>query len=184
MADAKSSVHPQICGAELKSFGGENMARNDNNHYSRRSFLSKSLAAGAAASAFTIVKPELVRGAGKERLRAGLVGCGGRGTGAAADLLSADPNVELVAMGDIFEDKLQKSLSTLHNAERLRRASPKQAAEFRSQPVDELVDSIIKRVTVDPEHSFVGFDAYEKVLASDIDLVLLCTPPGHRPRQF
>jgi len=160
------------------------MAQNENNHYSRRSFLSKSLAAGAAASAFTIIKPELVRGAGKERLRAGLVGCGGRGTGAAADLLSADPNVELVAMGDVFEDKLQKSLSTLHNAERLRRASPKQAAEFRGQPVDELVDSIIKRVKVDPEHSFVGFDAYQKVLASDIDLVLLCTPPGHRPAQF
>jgi myo-inositol 2-dehydrogenase / D-chiro-inositol 1-dehydrogenase len=160
------------------------MARNENSNYSRRSFLSKSLAAGAAASAFTIIKPELVRGAGKERLRAGLVGCGGRGTGAAADLLSADPNVELVAMGDVFEDKLQKSLSTLHNAERLRRASPKQAAEFRGKPVNELVDSIIKRVNVDPDHRFVGFDAYQKVLASDIDLVLLCTPPGHRPAQF
>ena len=74
------------------------MPRNKNTQYTRRTFLTQSLAAGAAASAFTIVKPELVRGAGKERLRAGLVGCGGRGTGAAADLLAADPNVELVAM--------------------------------------------------------------------------------------
>src|SRR6266567_6396755 len=160
------------------------MSRKRNTNYTRRSFLTQSLAAGAAASAFTIVKPELARGSGKERLRAGLVGCGGRGTGAAADLLSADPNVELLAMGDIFEDKLHASLAVLRDPERLMHASPKQAAEFTGQPVNELVDSIRKRVTVDPEHCFIGFDAYKKVIASDIDVVLLCTPPGHRPEQF
>jgi predicted dehydrogenase len=160
------------------------MARDKNTNYTRRSFLTKSLAAGAAASAFTIVKPELVRGAGKERLRAGLVGCGGRGTGAAADLLAADPNVELVAVGDIFEDKLRASLAELRDPDELSHASPRQAAEFRGQPVKELVDSIIKRVKVDPEHSFVGFDAYKKVIDSGVDVVLLCTPPGHRPAQF
>ena len=159
------------------------MKQNESTDCTRRSFLGKSLAVGAA-SAFTIIKPELVRGAGKERLRAGLVGCGGRGTGAAADLLSADPNVELVAMGDIFEDKLHSSLAALRDPEKLMHASPRQAAEFRGQPVNELADSIRKRVTVDPEHCFIGFDAYRKVLASDIDVVLLCTPPGHRPQQF
>src|SRR6266568_1549447 len=81
----------------------------------RRSFLRRSFGAGAAASALNVIKPELVRGAGKERLRAGLVGCGGRGTEAAIDLLTADPNVELVSMGDIFEDKLQKSLANLRD---------------------------------------------------------------------
>jgi predicted dehydrogenase len=160
------------------------MKQNKSTDCTRRSFLGKALAAGAATSALTIIKPELVRGSGKERLRAGLVGCGGRGTGAAADLLSADPNVELVAMGDIFEDKLRLSLAVLRDPEKLMHASPKQAAEFRGQPVNEMVDSIRKRVTVDPEHSFIGFDAYRKVLASEIDLVLLCTPPGHRPEQF
>src|SRR5579859_6408958 len=160
------------------------MKQNESTDCTRRSFLGKSLAVGAAASAFTIIKPELVRGAGKERLRAGLVGCGGRGTGAAADLLSADPNVELVAMGDIFEDKLHASLAALRDPEKLMHASPKRAAEFRGKPVNELVDSIRKRVTVDPEHCFIGFDAYRKVLAADIDVVLLCTPPGHRPQQF
>src|SRR5947208_4610404 len=160
------------------------MSPNEFRSCTRRSFLKKSIAAGAAATGFTIIKPELVRGAGKERLRAGLVGCGGRGTGAAADLLSADPNVELVAMGDIFEDKLHASLAVLRDPERLMHASPKQAAEFTGQPVNELVDSIRKRVTADPEHCFVGFDAYKKVIASDIDVVLLCTPPGHRPEQF
>src|SRR5215831_16521254 len=91
------------------------MAQNELCPCTRRSFLGRSLAAGAAASAWIIIKPELVRGAGKERLRAGLIGCGGRGTGAAIDLLTADPNVELVSMGDIFEDKLQQSLSRLRD---------------------------------------------------------------------
>lgn len=150
----------------------------------RRAFLGRSLAVGAAASALTIIRPELVRGAGKERLRAGLVGCGGRGTEAAIDLLTADPNVELVTMGDIFEDKLQKSLSNLRNPQFLMDASPKHAAEFTGKPLAELVDSVRKRVTVDPEHCFSSFDAYRKVMASDIDVVLLCTPPGHRPEQF
>ena len=150
----------------------------------RRSFLGRALAAGAAASALTIIKPELVRGAGKERLRAGLVGCGGRGTGAAIDLLTADPNVELVSMGDIFEDKLQQSLANLRNPEFLMSAGPKRAAEFTGQPLAELVDSVRKRVKVDPGHCFSSFDAYRKVIASDVGVVLLCTPPGHRPEQF
>src|SRR5947199_9247559 len=104
----------------------------------RRTFLSRSFGAGAAASALNIIKPELVRGAGKERLRAGLVGCGGRGTGAAVDLLTADPNVELVSIGDVFEDKLQKSLANLHDPKFLMDASPKRVAEFTGQPLDEL----------------------------------------------
>ena len=160
------------------------MARNEITACTRRSFLGTSIVAGAAASALTIMRPELVRGAGKERLRAGLVGCGGRGTEAAIDLLTADANVELVAMGDIFEDKLQKSLANLRDPTFLMNASPKRAAEFTGKPLEELVDSVRKRVTVDPEHCFSSFDAYRKVIASDIDVVLLCTPPGHRPEQF
>jgi len=160
------------------------MERNEVTTCTRRSFLSGSLIAGAAASAFTITRPELVRGAGRERLRAGLVGCGGRGTEAAIDLLTADPNVELVALGDIFEDQLQKSLANLRDPAFLMDASPKRAAEFTGKPLAELVDSVRKRVNVDPEHCFSSFDAYRKVIASDIDVVLLCTPPGHRPEQF
>jgi len=159
------------------------MANHARDNLDRRSFLGKSLAAGAA-SALTILKPELVRGAGKERLRAGLVGCGGRGTGAATDLLTADPNVELVAMGDIFADKLQASLKNLCDPQFLSEESPKRVADFTGKPLGELTASITKRVKVDPDHCFVGFDAYRKVLASDIDFVLLCTPPGHRPTHF
>ncbi len=131
---------------------------------SRRSFLSRSGVAGAGVSAFTIIRPELVRGAGSEKLKAGLIGCGGRGTEAVSNLLSGNQNVELIAMGDIFEDRLEQSFRTLTQ-------SPKHAG-------------IAGRMKVDPEHRFVGFDAFKKVIASDIDIVMLCTPPGYRPEHF
>lgn len=71
---------------------------------SRRSFIQKSSSASAAAAvAFTIIKPELVRGAGKEMLKAGLVGCGGRGTQAVLDMMAGTENIQLVSMGDIFD---------------------------------------------------------------------------------
>ena len=66
---------------------------------SRRSFLTSSL---AGATAFQIVKPELVRGAGNEKLKAGLVGCGGRGTAAIQNVLTGTDNVEIVALGRRF----------------------------------------------------------------------------------
>ncbi len=131
---------------------------------SRRSFLEKSKLASAGAAAFTIIKPELVRGAGKEQLKAGLVGCGGRGTQAVVDMMRGTENINIVAMGDIFEDKLEASL-----------------AKVRGQKD---YDKYADRIKVDPEHRFVGFDAYKKILASDIDIVMLATPPGYRPMHF
>jgi len=143
---------------------------------SRRSLL-------AGASAFQIVRPELVRGAGQERVKFGVVGCGGRGTAAAVNLMTADLNTELVAMADVFEDKLEGSLRQLRDPKYIaRNAGP--AAPLLNRSVDELVASIQSRVKVPPEHHFVGFDAYKKVIASDVDLVLLVTPPGYRPEHF
>ena len=126
---------------------------------SRRDFLKAS-----GASAFLIIKPELVRGAGKEMLKAGLVGCGRRGTAAASDSLTGNENVRLVAMGDVFQDQIETSL--------------KQLNDVKTNP------GIQDKVKVDPEHRFVGFDAYKKVIASDIDIVMLCTPPAYRPMHF
>ena len=134
------------------------------NELSRRYFLKRSTVASAGASAFMIVKPDLVRGAGNEKLKVGLVGCGGRGTQAAQQLLHGNENVELVAMGDIFEDRLEKSIGEIRNSKDYPNARNK--------------------VKVDPEHHFVGFDAYKKVLASDIDVVMLAAPPGYRPEHF
>ena len=68
----------------------------------------RSLLTGAAAT-FQIIRPELVRGAGKERLKAGLVGCGGRGRQAAIDLMNGSENVDLVAMADILQDDLDRT---------------------------------------------------------------------------
>jgi predicted dehydrogenase len=153
---------------------------------SRRSFLSQSSA--AAPAAFTIVKPHLVRGQGKEKLKAGLVGCGGRGTQAVQDLLAGTENVELVAMADVFEDKLERSLRQLRDGqmrytryaggEVIRDGKPHRLTE------EELRASIPARVNVAPDMRFVGLDGYKKLLATDIDIVLLATPPGYRPIHF
>jgi len=127
---------------------------------SRRSFLRNSSIAGAAATAFTIVKPELVRGAGNEKLKAGLIGCGGRGTEAVRNILTGCPNVELTAMGDAFENRLEQSFKELSETK------------------------LAGRIKVDPEHRFTGFDAYNKVIGSGVDIIMLATPPGYRPIHF
>lgn len=91
-------------------------------------------------------------------MRIGLIGCGGRGTGAAAQALGADPNVKLVALGDAFEDRLESSLQTL-----------------QAQP------EISSKIEVPKQRRFVGFDAYQHVIDSGVDAVLLATPPHFRP---
>ena len=129
-----------------------------NHDVSRRSFLTST----AAASAFTIIEPGLVRGAGDEKLKAGLIGCGDRGTQAVENLFTGCPNVELVAMADLFEDRLTRSRGKL-------------AA---------LAPDLAARVKVDAEHRFTGFDAYKQVIASDVDIVMLATTPAYRPIHF
>jgi len=111
-----------------------------------------------------IVAPRLVRGQGREKLRAGLVGCGGRGRQAVVDLLTADDRVELTSMGDIFEDKLEGNLAWLRDANRHPRTAD--------------------RIKVEPDRRHVGFEAFKRVIASDVDIVMLCTPPGYRPAHF
>jgi predicted dehydrogenase len=114
----------------------------------------------AAAAAGLFAAPSAARAAGGEVLRVGLVGCGGRGTGAATQALAADPNVRLVAMADAFEDRLLDSLAVLQADEK-----------------------VAAKVDVPPESRFVGFDAFEKLIAA-VDVVLLCTPPHFRPRHL
>ena len=130
-----------------------------NDASSRRSFLTSAM---TGAAAFTIVKPELVRGAGNEKLKAGLIGAGGRGTQAVQNILTGCDNVELVAVADVFEDRLEESLRKL-------KALP---------------PAIADRVKVDAEHHFVGFDAYKKVIESGVDIVMLATYPAYRPMHF
>jgi myo-inositol 2-dehydrogenase / D-chiro-inositol 1-dehydrogenase len=119
---------------------------------SRREFI-KTSAVTAAALASTGLTGAYA--AGSDKIRVGLVGCGGRGTGAATDCITSSSNVELVAMGDLFKDRLDDS-----------RGYMKQLGE---------------RNKVTDGTCFTGFDAYQKVINSDIDLVILATPPGFRP---
>jgi predicted dehydrogenase len=127
----------------------------------RRDFLAAS-AAGLASA--TVLLPGLtpaVHAAGGDTLRVGLIGCGNRGTGAAEQALKADPNVKLVALGDVFKDKTESCLT------RLRRN-----------------DEVAKKIDVKAENCFDGFDAYKKVLDAGVDVVLLTTPPGFRPQHL
>jgi len=119
---------------------------------SRRQFIQLS-AAGAAAGALL---PLAARSQEGGSLRVGLVGCGGRGTGAASQALSADANVKLVAMGDAFSDRLESSLKTLQ------------------------ADKAAAKIEVPEENRFTGFDAYQKVIQRS-DVVVLATPPHFRP---
>ena len=129
------------------------------NKASRRRFLKNSSVAVAGTALTTglttITTP--VHAAGSDVLRIGLVGCGGRGTGAANQALRADPNTKLVAMADAFQDQAERSLKQLKAAEK-----------------------ISQQVQVDSDHVFSGLDAYKHVIDS-CDVVLLCTPPGFRP---
>jgi len=147
---------------------------------SRRSLLT-------TASAFTILQPQLVRGAGKETLRAGIVGCGGRGTQAVVDLLTGAENVELVAMADVFEDHLEGALANLRNPKFISRHAGivvERNGEQKQMSAQDLAQSIAPRIKVQPDAHFVGFDAYQKLVKSDLDIVMLTTPPGYRPMHF
>ena len=82
-------------------------------HASRRSFLKTSALAAGTAAALSL--EQAVHAGGNDELKVGLIGCGGRGTGAASQALRADENVKLFAMGDAFEDRLEGSLNTLQS---------------------------------------------------------------------
>jgi myo-inositol 2-dehydrogenase / D-chiro-inositol 1-dehydrogenase len=127
----------------------------------RRTFLKTAALASATLAAPAILPGTLFAADKAETLRVGLIGCGGRGRGAAANALRADPKVVLTALGDVFPEPLEYSLKTLRTTE-----------------------DIAAQVKVPPENCFVGFDAYQKVLASGVDVVLLAAPPGFRPRHL
>ena len=135
---------------------------------SRRIFLGKAATVGVAG----VIVPSIITSCARETkkvvtipafldkapdgfvLKAGLIGCGGRGTGAAIDFLSAGPNLQIVALGDTFKDR-----------------------------VDACRENILKQKgqEVPLENCFVGFDAYQKVIDAGVDVILLATPPFFRP---
>ncbi|MEO5510140.1 MAG: Gfo/Idh/MocA family oxidoreductase, partial [Longimicrobiales bacterium] len=126
--------------------------------FSRRLFVQTT-----AAASMGLVLPRGAYADGREAaLRVGVIGCGGRGTGAATDCMRASENVEIVALGDVAPDRLAEAVV---NLTKFVADNPTLAPKYR----------------VTPDRTFTGFDVYEKVLASDVDLVILATPPGFRP---
>ena len=124
------------------------------NRISRRDLLK----AGAVVSAGVLAsRSGRVFAAGSDKMRVAIIGCGDRGTKDAIDCLKSAEGVEMIAMADIFQDRLDNSLA------RMKKALP-------------------DKVKVTPETSFLGFDAYKKIMAiKEVDIVLLTTPPGFRP---
>src|SRR5690349_3958123 len=122
----------------------------------RRRFFAKCVR-GAGAS--QNIPPELARRCADEKHNTRVLVCRARGTQALENILTACPNVEITAMADVFEDRLEDS--------------------FRK--TQKLKPDLATRFKVDGEHKFVGFDAYKKVINSGVDIVMLATNPAYRP---
>ena len=123
---------------------------------SRRDFLKTSAVAGASAA--VLASTNYAWAQGSDSVKVGLVGCGGRGTGAATDALQAGPELNLTAVADVYKSQAEKAVAGLKN-------SPDFAA----------------KVNVQDAKIFSGLEAYQDMMASDVDVVLLATPPGFRP---
>jgi myo-inositol 2-dehydrogenase / D-chiro-inositol 1-dehydrogenase len=128
----------------------------------RRDFLKGATAAAAGiALAGGLNLTQAAHAAGSDELKIALIGCGGRGAGAAAQCLSKCGNVKLIAVADAFAGNAKRSLANLRKEE-----------------------DIAGKIDVPEDRVFVGFDAYEKAIAAGPDVVLLATPPGFRPIHY
>lgn len=128
----------------------------------RRTFVKTSAAATAAAAFGPATWASAAGRSGSETINVGVIGCGGRGTGAAVNALEAHPGTRIVAMADLFSDRLDGSYGQLMGQK-----------------------DFSERIEVPAEHRFAGFDAYKQLLAlKDINYVILATPPHFRPIHF
>ncbi len=124
----------------------------------RRGFLKTAAATGAAAT----LLQRSVHAQSDETLRVGLIGCGGRGTGAAVNAMTADKYAKIVALADMFDDRLAQCRQQLSRDQ-------KYAEQFK----------------VDDDHCYVGVNAYQQLIDNaDVDVVCLCSPPHFRAMQL
>src|SRR4051794_13337600 len=135
---------------------------------SRRDFLKTTTAAAGAALTTTVLPAGGVYAAGSDLIRVGLIGCGGRGSGAAENVLRSARNVIVTALGDAFQDRLEGCRNRLTALAR----------------EDEGIKELGNKVDLPEGRCFVGLDAYKKVLDSGVNYVILATPPGFRPQHL
>lgn len=144
------------------------------NGNSRRDFVKQSgLIAGGLIASPLITKANYFSGA-DDTIKIALVGCGYRGTGAAMQALLTKQNVKLVAMADVFRDRLDSSFKNLSNFD---------ISDYDISDGATVPENIKNRIAVKEENKFTGFDAYIKAIAL-ADVVVLATPPGFRPIHF
>ena len=132
--------------------------QNESTSFTRRSFLKTTSTAMGGALVASITADKGAHAAGDDQLKIALIGCGGRGGGAANQALTVKGNTKLIAVADAFRDRMDSTLANL-----------------KTQHKD--------KVDVSEEHKFVGFDAYKQAI-SLADVVILATPPGFRPIHF
>ena len=128
---------------------------------SRRDFLTRSAVAATALATGPLAIGRGAHAAGSDQIRLAFIGCGGRGTGAASQALSTTGPVKLVAMADMFADRIERSLKYLLKNE-----------------------AIKDRIDVPPDRQFTGFDAYKRAIDCGVDMVILTTPPHFRPIHY
>jgi myo-inositol 2-dehydrogenase / D-chiro-inositol 1-dehydrogenase len=133
---------------------------------SRREFLQTSTALTAGVTALGTLNARAFAQS-SDQIKVGLIGCGGRGTGAMKDAFNAGGNLKLVSMGDMFEDAVQGALKALQ-----REVESKFGSDAKN------------KIDVPLDRQFVGFDAFQKVIDSGVDMVIMATPPGFRPMHF
>ena len=126
----------------------------------RRTFIKQTTLATTGILSASVPVKSFANVLDNKKLKIALVGCGGRGSGAAVQALTADDQVELVAMADVFQDRLDSSLKAITD-------------HFEGR----------KKIKVKDKYKFVGFDAYKKAIDA-ADVVILTTPPGFRPYHF
>ena len=131
----------------------------------RRDFVKAGAVLGAAAA---MPSCNFAKGAGNDRIKVGLIGCGGRATGAARNMMNADSNVEFVAFADLFEDKIQPSIDAL--VKEAKKVAPKDA------------DKIINPAKV---QRFSGWNCVDQILSmKEIDVIIEATPPVFRTPHY
>jgi predicted dehydrogenase len=139
------------------------MNENQKNQKTRRDFVKETSLLAGGLMAIPVLSQANYFSGSADTIKIAVIGCGGRGTGAAVQALSTKQNVQLVAMADAFRDRLDTSYKNITNALK--------------------EDGKESRLQVKEENKFVGFDAYQKAIPL-ADVVILATPPGFRPMHF
>ena len=140
----------------------ENLINKTKKPASRRDFMRNSAAAMGGLVAVRLPNIPGAYASSDDAIKVGIIGCGGRGTGATVQALSTSQNVKLVAMADAFRDRLDAAYDTISDADA------------------DHAELVAGKIEVPEEQKFVGFDAYKQLIPL-VDVVLIATPPGFRP---